>query len=131
MRSWRRNAPGKPHLANLGLWKEHMVAEVIDIQMLYGSMVEPTYTPHGQAHTLRCAVDGASTSICEDVNQRADLQEQGLGAHASATLATFLILEALDTNEHVVELVEDSPGHVELVVENTLQPTSHCKRRHF
>jgi hypothetical protein len=39
-----------------------------------------------------------------------------LGVHASATLATFLILEAHDANEHMVELVEDSSAHVELVI---------------
>ena len=41
--------------------KEHMVAEVIEVEMLYGSMVEPTYTPHGQIRTpiaAHCWTDG-------------------------------------------------------------------------
>ena len=47
---------------------------------------------------------------------KADFEEERLSTHAAPTLAAFLVLEARHVMEHVVEVTEDSPWHVELVV---------------
>ena len=67
---------------------------------------------------MRGTVHWTGPSISEDVDKRADLQEQGLCAHSSPPITTILILEALDANEHLVESIKDHAGHVELVVES-------------
>ena len=43
--------------------------------------------------------------------------QERLRPHAAPTIAAFLVLETRHAMEHVVEVTEDSPWHVELVVE--------------
>ena len=65
---------------------------------------------------LRSSVYGARSSVREDVNKSADFEEERLSPHAAPTVAAFLVLEARHVMKHVVEVTEDSPWHVELVV---------------
>ena len=95
-----------------------MPPQVVEVDMRDRSVVEPAHSLRRQTCALRGTIDWASPSICQDVDERADLQEQGLCAHASPPLPTLLILEALHATEHLVQIIEDHTGHVELVVES-------------
>ena len=94
-----------------------MPPQVVEVDMRDRSVVELAHGLRRQTCALRSTIDWASPSICEDVDKRADLQEQGLCAHASPPLTTLLILEALHATEHLLQIIKDHTGHVELVVE--------------
>ena len=91
--------------------------QVVEVDMRDRSVVELAHGLRRQTCSLRSTIDWASPSICEDVDKLADLQEQGLCAHASPPLTTLLILEALHATEHLLQIIKDHTGHVELVVE--------------
>ena len=95
-----------------------MRPQVVEVDMRDGSVVELAHGLWRQTSTLRSTIHWASSSICEDVDKRADFQEQGLCAHASPPLTTLLIPEALHTTEHLLQIIEDDTGHVELIVES-------------
>lgn len=59
----------------------------------------------------------APPSVRMYVDKSANFEEERLRPHAAPTIAAFLVLETRHAMEHVVEVTEDSPWHVELVVE--------------
>jgi hypothetical protein len=112
--------------------KEDVPPQVVEVDMHDRSVMELAHGLRRQTSTLRSTIDWASPSICEDVDKRADLQEQGLCAHASTPLTTLLILEALHATEHLLQIIKDHTRHVELIVVRRkphLREISRCTSR--